>query len=36
MTVDERCETLQIAHQDERQLIPLQTSCLEFRLNKET
>ena len=35
MTSAERCEMLRIARQEERQLIPVQTSCLKFRLNKE-
>ena len=34
LTVATRCETSRIAFQDERQLIPLQTSCLEFRIEQ--
>jgi hypothetical protein len=36
ISVGARDETSRFVREDKRQLIPRQTSCLEFRLNKET
>ena len=36
MTVVAGCEISRMAHLETRQLIPLQTCCPEFRLNKGT